>query len=791
MRLRVIKFLAKCIFVLVVLALAVVGWLFWRAMPDYAGAAALPGLTGETRVWRDGYGVPHIFAPTMNDAMRALGYVHASERLYQMEIQRRVGQGRIAEVAGPDLIGVDRFIRTLGFYRLAQSSFSALSPFAQARLEAYADGVNAFLQTHADSLPPEFLILGDKPEPWKPADSMVWGKLMALQLSHNYKFEVMRAELGKKLSPEQMSWIFPTLPADSPVTTLPVQHSRHAAADEPDAKLGELFPFRHGASNEWVIAGSHTTTGKPILANDPHLEIAAPILWYLARIVTPEGSLKGATVPGLPVVLLGQNESIAWGITTADTDTQDLFVETVDPKNSAQYLTPDGPEPFDIRDETVHVKGGPDIALRVRTTRHGPVLSDVSPELADLAGPGHAMSLAFTGLGDKDTTPEAIMRVDGAHNWEEFLGALRLFQTPTQNFVYADASGDIGFISPGLVPVRKSGGGLAPTDGASGATDWTGYVPFEQLPQLHNPPAGFAFNANNANVPPDREPMFGRDWEEPFRARRIQQFFDATDKHSLDTSAAMQGDHVSLPALALLPLLETVKPSDERARQALALLAGWGGVMDKDRAEPLIFEAFLAALHKILLIDRTGVSLHDKGPFDATTLISLIKDHPSWCDTPGKPDPDCRLTMARALDEGLALLVERDGGDMSKWTWGSEHIALLRHKVYSHIPLLDRISDLSMPSSGDYYTLDRGGGFEVPDDMPFARTHAAGFRGLYDLADPDKSRFMITTGQSGHIFSPHYRDLAPLWLDVKSIPLAGTEADLQKAGAKELVFKPR
>src|SRR5277367_3988000 len=809
-------------------------------MPEYSGTAALPGLSAETRVWRDQYGVPHIFAATMNDAMRALGWLHASERLYQMEIQRRVGQGRIAEIAGPDLIGVDRFIRTLGLYRLAESSFAALSPFAQARLQAYVDGVNAFLDAHADALPPEFMILGDKPEPWKPADSLVWGKLIALQLGHNYKFEIMRAELARKLPPAQASWILPMPPADSPVTTLPALHSRHAAADEPDVRLGELFPFRHGASNEWVVAGSRTTTGKPILANDPHLELAAPILWYLARIVTPEGFVKGATVPGAPGVLLGQNESIAWGFTSADTDTQDLFVETVDPANSAQYLTPDGPKPFETRDETIHVKGGPDVALRVRATRHGPVLSDVSPELADLAGPGKAMALAFTGLGDKDTTFEGLMRVNVAHNWEEFLAALRLYQAPTQNLVYADASGDIGFISPGLVPLRKSGDGLAPTDGASGATDWIGFVPFEQLPQLHNPPVGFVFNANNAIVAPDREPMFGRDWEEAFRARRIQQFFrseqlpqlhnppvgfvfnannaivapdrepmfgrdweeafrarriqqffDATDKHSLETSAAMQADHVSLAALDLLPLLESVKPDNERARQALALLAGWGGMMDKDRAEPLIFEAFLSALHRILLIEKTGVDLDDKGPFDATTLISLIKDHPSWCDAPGKPDPDCRLTLARALDEGLAQLVKRDGADTSKWAWGNEHVALLRHKVYSHIPLLDRISDLSMPSSGDFYTLDRGGGFEVPKDMPFARTHAAGFRGLYDLADPDKSRFMITTGQSGHIFSPHYRDLIPLWIDVKSIPLAGTEAELQKAGAKELVFRAK
>jgi penicillin G amidase len=788
---RLLRLLAKLLVVLVVVAVGGGAYLFYRAMPAYSGGLALPGLKAEARVWRDGYGVPHIFAASPDDAARALGYVHASERLYQMEIQRRVGQGRLAEIAGPDLVGVDRFIRTLDLYNLAKNSFSALSPWAQARLQAYSDGVNAFLETHTNALPPEFLILGDTPEPWTPADTMVWGKLISLQLSSGYSMQALRARLMEKLSPEQVRWLFPPLATDTPVTTSPLANPRHAGSDDPAKRLGALLPLGHAASNEWVISGARTVTGKPILANDPHLEIGAPILWYLARIVTPEGSVKGATVPGAPVVLLGQNDRIAWGITSAYTQVQDLFVETVDPTDPTRYLTPDGPQPFTTREETIHVKGGPDVALRVRTTRHGPVLSDVDADLAALAGAGKAMALAYTGLGDKDTTTEAFLGVNVAHNWDEFLAALKLYQTPTQNLVYADATGDIGFISPGLVPLRKSGDGLLPADGASGEKDWTGTIPFEQWPQVHNPEAGFVFNANNALVAPDHQPPLGQNWEEAFRARRIQQFFDTTEKHSLDTSAAMQFDHVSLAARELLPFLKGVTPSDERARQALALLAGWDGVMDKDRAEPLIFEAFMGALHRIMLVEKTGLTMSEKGPFAATTLVSLMRDHPSWCDADGKPDPDCHAVLTRAFDEGLALIVKRDGADMSQWKWGREHIAVLRHKVYSHIPLLDRISDLSMPSSGDFYTLDRGGGFDVSADEPFARTQGAGFRGLYDLADPDKSRFVITTGQSGHIFSPHYRDLAPLWFEGRSIPLAGSEDDLKRAGAQELVLSPQ
>ena len=790
MRWRLIKWFFR-----LVVALAIVGavagvWLFWRAMPSYSGTETLPGLTADVRVWRDAYAVPHIFAANMDDAARALGYLHASERLFQMEVSRRVGQGRAAETFGPDLLKVDKFIRALGFYREAEASFAALSPEAQRRLQAYADGVNAFLDTHKDALPPEFLMVGVTPEPWKPADSIVWMKLMALELSHNREQEALRAEIAQKLGPDKVGWFFPGMKPSDPITTEPRLGDQHARLDRFDDAIGALTGLNRGASNEWVVSGSRTLSGKPILANDPHLGLGAPILWYLARIVTPGGWIKGATAPGTPIVLLGQNDHIAWGFTTADTDTQDLFIETIDPSDPTRYLTPDGPKPFETRRETIRVKDGADVELTVRSTRHGPVLSDVSDELASIAAPGKAIALAFTGLTDRDTTMDAVMRIDGARNWDEFLAALRLVVAPTQNIVYADATGDIGFISPGLVPLRKSGDGLAPVDGASGAYDWVGTIPFDELPQLHNPDAGFAFNANNANVADDHQPTFGQDWEEAFRARRIQEFFNTIDKHSLETSAAMQGDILSLAAKALQPFIARIAPSDERARQAQAMLMTWNATMDKDRPEPLIFTAFMGALHRLLMADKTGLDMSAQGPFAATTLISLMTDHPSWCDAPGKPDPDCKRTLGQALDDGLALIVKRDGADMSQWRWGHEHVSLLQHRVFSHVPLLDRLSDLSIPSSGGFYTLNRGGGFEAPKDRPFARTHGAGYRGLYDLADPEKSRFMITTGESGHIFSPHYGDLVPLWNDVKSIPLTGSEDELKTAGAKLMTLTP-
>ena len=620
---RLVKWAASLAIALVVLAALAGFYLFYRAMPAYSGVEKLPGLSAEVRVWRDAYGVPHVFAGSMDDAARALGYLHASERMFQMEILRRVGQGRMAEIRGPELLDVDRFIRTLGSLPGGGDQlFGAVAVGAEAP-RGLRRGRQRLSRRTARFRPSSFSpatapSLGSRPIRWSSRRSR------PISCRRTTSSSSCAPASSRKLGPEQESWMFPGAKPGDPITTLPATSETHASAESIDDKLGALTGIGKGASNEWVIAGSRTLTGKPILANDPHLDLSAPILWYLARVVTPEGSVKGATLPGAPVFVLGQNERIAWGLTTADSNVEDLFVETVDPSDPSKYLTPDGPIAFDVRTETIHVKGGADVKLAIRTTRHGPVLSDISADLTDFAGPGKAVALAFTGLGDRDTTAEAFMRVNAARNWGEFLDALRLYQTPTQNFVYADAGGDIGFLNPGLVPLRKSGDGLAPVDGASGAFDWTGTIPFDQWPRLHNPEAGFAFNANNADFPDNHEPRFGQDWEETFRARRIQQFFDTIDRHSLDTSSEMQADHLSLDVKELQPFIAKIAPSDERARKAQAMLLNWNAVMDKDRAEPLIYTAFLRSLHKILIEDRTGTAHEGEGP--------LRRDHPRFAD---------------------------------------------------------------------------------------------------------------------------------------------------------------
>jgi penicillin amidase len=549
-----------------------------------------------------------------------------------------------------------------------------------------------------------------------------------------------------------------------------------------------LLGLSDAASNEWVVSGKHTATGKPILANDPHLGLEAPILWYLARIVTLDMTLKGATVPGLPAVLLGQNDNIAWGLTTTHSDVQDLFVETIDPKDPGRYLTPDGSAAFEARQEIIQVKGEPDVTMTVRATRHGPVMSDIDGEMRKLAGPGTVMALAFTGLGEADTTSEAFWLLNQARGQNDVLHALKLYQAPPQNIVYADRDGHIGFINPGLLPIRKAGDGRMPADGASGAFDWTGMASFEQMPQVRDPEAGFILNANSAVVPRNFSPSLGSDWGEPFRARRIQDFMNEDGPHTLDTSARMQADHLSLAAKDLLPALLSVTPATTQAKEALALLQNWDGVMDKDRPEPLIFEAWLSEMHRSLLAAKTGDPLGEKGPFAAASIEFILANRTAeWC---GKDDADCTKLKTDALNQALAMVTKRQGTDTKSWRWGRENVALLRHKFYSRIPLLDRLSDLSVESSGDFYTLDRGGGADNDADHPFARTHGTGYRGIYDLGNPEASRFIIATGESGHIFSRHYGDLTPLWNEGRSITLSGSKDELKRQGAEELIFKP-
>jgi penicillin amidase len=484
----------------------IVAWLK-LSPPATTGEVRLTGLAAPVDLAWDANGVPNIFASSLRDAYRTLGWVHARDRLWQMETQRRIGQGRLSELAGKLGLGFDREMRVLGLYRLAEASYATLDPDTRADIDAYTAGVNAYLEHPAAPLPIEFQLLHITPEPWRPADSLVFGRLMALQLSHNYREEAERAELVGTVPQDVFNILFPAapLPGARTLGSLGGIDWRRFAGHLPPV------PGPDHASNEWVVDGTLTKTGKPLLANDPHLSLGAPIVWYLARIVTPEGSIAGGTFAGLPYHVLGHNDHVAWGITTTGGDVQDLFVEDVVPGDPGRYRTPDGSAPFVTRDEIIKVRFGADVHVTVRETRHGPVVSDADPDLAAAAGPGKAVALSFIGLNPVDTTVTAFRRMDRARDWPEFQAGLKLWQTPEQNVVYADVDGHIAFTSAGALPLRKRPTDDFPAPGATGEADWIGFSEFAQLPQGVDPPTHRFINANNPVVPADYPLYIARD----------------------------------------------------------------------------------------------------------------------------------------------------------------------------------------------------------------------------------------------------------------------------------------
>jgi len=741
---------------LLVLVAAGSGFLFLRSsLPVTDGTIALPGLAAAVEVTRDRWGIPTIRAANDRDAAFALGFVHAQDRLFQMDMMRRLGAGRLSEVFGAPTLALDRLMRTLGLYRAAAAQYPGLSPEVRAALEAYAAGVNAFLAARRGALPPEYYLLGTRPEPWQPADSLVWGKIMDWELTGNYRGEMARARLLQRLSPDDLAVLFPAYPKGAPVA-LGDLHAlyRRLPLDRLDAALPSgAGPQR--ASNNWVVDGRHSQSGKPLLANDPHLDFSAPDIWYLARIETPQAKLAGATAPGTPFVVIGHSDRIAWGFTTTGGDVEDLYVEHPDPADPGRYMTENGPAPFVTRQETIRVKDAPPVVLTVRETRHGPVISDLA------GGGGDLLALKTTWLGADDRTPQALWEMARARDWSEFRAALRNWTAPQQNVVYADVDGTIGLIAPARIPIRAAGDGWLPAPGWDGTHEWTGYVPFDALPSAHDPPAGRFVTANNKIVPDDYPYFITRDWELPNRAARIGALLDATPVQTPETSAKIQADDLSLGAKALLPLMLTIAPATDAARAAVERLRRWDGRMDRDKAEPLIFVAWLREFARAALAEKLGPLFPDFWTLRPDVMQGILTAHQDWCGKAG-----CAAALAASLDRALAGLAQRYGGDSNGWRWGEAHEAKFLSRLWSRVPLLRDWAALAIAADGGQDTVDAAEMDVRNATDPFRDRHGPTLRMIVDLAHPGDARFMIAPGQSGNPLSPHWGDLMRRWRDV-------------------------
>jgi penicillin amidase len=771
------------------------GWVWLRTgLPEHEATVAVNGVAAPVRIVRDAHAVPHIFAESESDVAYALGFVHAQDRFFQMEMARRLGAGRLAEVLGASALPADRFMRIVGIYHLAEASYADLPAEVRTQLDRYAAGVNAWLAHHEGPWPPELYVLGIEPEPWRPADSLVLARLMALQLSMNYRDELTRARILDHIGIGPLSDLFPN--ADLPEVTTIGALPDALLPGEAVARLHAALPMPGppGASNAWVVAGDRTETGAPILVNDPHLGLTAPILWYLVRIVAPDLTLAGATIPGAPMVVLGHNGTIAWGLTTTGSDTQDLFIERLDPDAPGRYLTPGGSAPFEAREEIIEVAWGEPEALTVRRTRHGPVISDARPaEAAAALGDDAVLALAFPGLSEADVIAEAMYRLNRARDWTDFRAALAHWVAPQQNVFYADTGGDIGMVAPARVPIRSAGNGLVPVPGWTGDNSWTGFIPYEDLPAVRNPPSGRIVNANNPVVGPDYPYLIAAyQYEAPYRALRIHEMLDAADPaQSVEGMLPMLMDSLSLAARDLLPLMLAFAPADDRTAEAVAMLRAWDHIMDSGRPEPLLFTAWLLELNQALYADELGLAFPEYQGLHARTVRHMLTDAPRWCDdlgTEGVPET-CPDVLARSLADTLDALTTRYGADMTSWRWGDAHVATLTHRVFGRIPVLRNLVDRSVATDGGEYTVNRGGMRPV-GSRPFRHVHGAGFRAVYDLSDLDNSRFIIATGQSGNPLSPHFGDLVETWREGGTITLTGSAAELAQTGLGTLTLVP-
>lgn len=776
------------------LALAgMIGFFYLRTtLPRVHGELTVDGLAGAVEVIRDRNAVPHIYAESPEDALLALGFVHAQDRLWQMELQRRLGAGRLAELVGQAALPTDRFLRTLSLYRYAEQAVEHLSPSAVRRLEAYVAGINRYLDTRSGPLPPEFLYFRHTPEPWELADVLVWAKMMAWNLSGNWNTEILRARLADRLTEEQLAQLWPQYPQDAPIK-LP-----EFAADEHRlvfAQVSELLSFAATpelGSNAWVVSGEHTRSGMPLLANDPHLGLQAPSIWYLAHLAAPDYEVIGATLPGTPAVLLGHNTAFAWGMTNVGADVQDVYIERVDPADPTRYLTEEGSERFESRSELIRVRDARDVEITVRESRHGPIISDVSSAAAaaaGLEGPGHVAALRWTALESEDRSVEAMLDLPGAADWQSFRAALEVFHVAPQNTLYADSDGNIGYHVAGSIPVRSQGDGSVPVPGWTGEYDWEGYIPFEELPHTFNPAPGTIVSANQRIVPDDYPYLITRDWADPYRAERIHDLLDQLERHTVDSFARIQRDQVSLLAREFLPELLAVEPQAEQERLAHAQLIGWDGTMTRDGPEPLIFYAWYREFSRAVYADELGDLFTDAWGFRPLFMRSVLSEQQQWCDDVRTPAVEsCAFQANVAFRRAVGFLTEAFGPDVEAWRWGDAHAARHEHRVFTGTPL-EPFFDLVIEKGGDAFTV-AAARFDMARERPFEQIAGATFRAIYDLENLDRSRFIHTTGQSGNPVSPHYRDLLEPFAQGQYLSMTTNRRDIERGSIGRLTLLP-
>ncbi|MDX1784959.1 MAG: penicillin acylase family protein [Roseovarius sp.] len=793
--------IAGALVVLAILAVIALYFLLSRSLPDYDKTLEVSGLTAPVEIVRDNANVPHIFGTKDEGVFFGLGYAHAQDRLWQMIVLRRTAQGRLSEVFGARTLAVDKLLRRFDIYGAARASVAAQNPATLSALEAYAAGVNARVaEINESSLgrgAPEMFLFNAPMSPWAPADSIAIVKLMAVQLSAQMSYEVRRARVSLMLKdPARLVDILPDAPGPG-IAALPDYAQLMPGLDLPRYAAGmpmptdPLSPFPPpelaGASNAWAAAPSRSAAGGTLLANDPHLGFSAPAIWYLARLELESGGVIGGTIPGVPAILTGRSEQLGWGITSAYLDDQDVYIEQLNPENPQEYLTPDGFKPFKTRRSIINISGENPVTMTLRWTDNGPVLPGSHYDLGTVTPRGHVASLAWTALSPRDTTMSAAMALMRAGTVSEALEAGELFVAPAQNLTVVDRE-EIAMKMIGAMPRRSAeheSQGRLPTRGWIADNRWQGYFPYSANPAFMAPIGGILGNTNNKTVDRPFPQHVSHVWGDTQRIHRWQRLMQSRQVHTRDSFIEAQLDTVSFTARSLLPLIgadlwftgESAPEgtAQELRQRALALLADWNGEMNEHLPEPLIYAAWLRALQTRLAKDELGPLISEFTHPDPVFIERVYRDVDGasvWCDVvQSSPVETCTDIARLALDDALVWITDRYGTALESLRWGDVHQAVQDHPVLGDVPWVRYFVNIRQSTSGGDNTLQRGLTRGTGPD-PFQNVHGAGYRGVYDFADPDSSVFVISTGQSGHFLSRHYDDLAQLWRRGEYIPMS-------------------
>jgi penicillin amidase len=783
-----------------------------RSFPTINGTIKVTGLQSQVEVYRDSWGVPHVYASSPHDLFFAQGYVHAQDRFWQMEFWRRIGSGRLSEILGESALANDRFIRTLGWHRTAAQELEQLDDEMRAVLEAYAEGVNAYISTHRGRLGLEFTILGltgvkFDPEPWTPLNTITWAKVMAWDLGGNMETELLRAQVAARLGASAVSEVVSPYPDDYPVI-VPNPLTGATLESLPEAAF-DLHPLGTGegiGSNNWAVAGSRTETGMPLLANDMHLGIQMPSIWYEIGLhcepVGPDCPLNvtGFSFAGVPGVIVGHNDHIAWGVTNLGPDVQDLFIERINPQNPNQYEYQGEWLDMEVVREEIRVAGEEEpVVVNARLTRHGPIINDVAGGTEDEWFFGwQPLALSWTAL-QPSTLLQSVLLLDQASNWEDFREALSYWDVPSQNFVYADVEGNIGYQAPGRIPIRASGNGSMPAPGWTGEYEWVDTIPFDDLPRAFNPEEGYVVTANNAVVGTDFPYFLGMDWAPGYRARRIVELIEADASLSSADMQAIQGNSSPVYTQEVLPYLITLSSDKPRLAEALNLLRDWDGRAVRDSAGAALFEAFRLHLIDLTFGDELGEQLLSRARNTAgIALVGLLPDEAAsltgaspWFDDVTTPPVETRdEILLQALEEAVEELTETLGRNMNRWRWGDLHTATFENQSLGQcgIGLVEALFNRGpVPVDGSTVAVNATG--YSPND-PYTVRALPSQRQVVDLADFTRSLSIHTTGQSGHPYHPHYGDMIDPWRNIEYHPMLWQRANVEADAEGVLVLEP-